>query len=143
MLTESSKPTKEKNARDVTAVRARNMPLSSEVSKMTVRLKSALPWAAAQNPTRITISRPVSSMHVSTTLSLTDSDTPRRLINARIARKATATMVIPSGPTSRWKPLAKLEATVLDAVAAEVSPEHSTANVTRNVRKWIPNALCV
>ena len=31
----------------------------------------------------------------------------------------------------------------LDAVAAEVSPEHSTAKVTRKVRKWMPNALCV
>ncbi|MFC3482272.1 hypothetical protein ACFOLD_16885 [Kocuria carniphila] len=43
MLTESSKPTNEKNAKEVTAVRAMKMLLSSEVSKTTVWLKSALP----------------------------------------------------------------------------------------------------
>ena len=57
--------------------------------------------------------------------------------------KPTATRVMPNGLRSRWKPLAKFAATVLDAVAAEVSPEHSTAKVTRKVRKWIPKALCV
>jgi hypothetical protein len=31
----------------------------------------------------------------------------------------------------------------LDALDAEVRPEHITANVTMNVRKWMPNALCV
>ena len=30
-----------------------------------------------------------------------------------------------------------------DAVEAEVIPEHITVKATRNVKKWMPNALCV
>jgi hypothetical protein len=29
----------------------------------------------------------------------------------------------------------------LDALDADVRPEHMTAKVTMNVRKWMPNAL--
>ncbi len=37
----------------------------------------------------------------------------------------------------------KFAANALEALDAEVRPEHITANVSRNVRKWMPNALCV
>jgi hypothetical protein len=36
-----------------------------------------------------------------------------------------------------------LLANASDALEADVSPEHMTVNVTMNVRKWMPNALCV
>ena len=61
MLTESSKPTMAKKASEVPAVTAMKMDLSSGVSKMTTREKSALPWVTAKIPTKITISRPLSS----------------------------------------------------------------------------------
>ena len=48
-----------------------------------------------------------------------------------------------SCPPSRPKPSARLAAKALDAVEAEVMPEHITVNATRNVKKWMPNALCV
>ena len=32
---------------------------------------------------------------------------------------------------------------LLDDVAALVMPEQTTVNATMNVRKWMPNALCV
>ena len=34
-------------------------------------------------------------------------------------------------------------AKAFDAVEADVMPEHITVNATRNVTKWMPNALCV
>jgi hypothetical protein len=37
----------------------------------------------------------------------------------------------------------KLAANAFEALEAEVRPEHITAKVSRKVRKWMPNALCV
>ena len=68
MLTESSKPTMAKKASVVPAVTARKIDLSSGVSNMTTREKSALPWVKAKKPMKITISRPLSSTQVSTML---------------------------------------------------------------------------
>src|SRR6185312_9135278 len=143
MLTESSKPTKEKKASEVAAVMARKTLLSFEVSKTITRLKSALPWLIAQNPMTITISRPANSTRVSTTLNLTDSLTPRKLIAARTAMKMMATQVTPVWFQSRLNPAMKFSPKNLAAVEADVMPELSTANVTKKVRKWIPKALCV
>ena len=41
------------------------------------------------------------------------------------------------------KPALMKPANALDAVDADVMPEHMTAKATRNVKKWTPNALCV
>ncbi len=72
MFTESSNPTIAKNASDVAAVTATKAFFSVAVSNATTREKSTSPPRVnAHNPTRITSSRPVISMMVSTTLSLT------------------------------------------------------------------------
>jgi hypothetical protein len=57
--------------------------------------------------------------------------------------KSTATKTIPVVPQSRPNPLKKFEAKKRDAVDADVMPEHITMKATRNVAKWMPNALCV
>ena len=79
MFTESSNPTIAKNASEVAVVTARNMLLSSGVSKAITREKSASPPKIANSPTMITSSSPDSSTRVSTTLALTLSPTPRKL----------------------------------------------------------------
>lgn len=70
--------------------------------------------------------------------------TPRKLTMATRAMNARATIEtrMPS-PRSRSKALAKLAANARDAVDADVIPELITAKATMNVRKWMPNALCV
>ena len=87
-------------------------------------------------------------MSVSTTLNFTLSPTPRRLIAASSSMNASETTVIavlpwemPMPLTSR--PARKLVASRFDDVEALVMPEHTTAKATRNVTKWMPNALCV
>ena len=142
MLTESSKPTIAKNANVVAVVTARKALLSSPVSNIVTRPKSALPWMIAQKPIRMMISSPESSTSVSTTLALTLSPTPRRLIAATSAMKASATSQHAGSPHSRSKPSPRKLANALDAVDADVMPEHITVKQTMNVTKWIPNALC-
>ena len=53
--------------------------------------------------------------------------------------------MMPVPPTSkpRSKPSLRKPAKALDAVEAEVMPEHMTVNATRKVTKWMPKALCV
>ncbi len=87
------------------------------------------------------MSSPVSSMSVSTTLALTLSPTPRRLMAITRAMNPRAISMIVVLPTSQPNPSARLEAKARDAVDAEVMPELITANATMNVKKWIPNAL--
>ena len=55
---------------------------------------------------------------------------------------AMAVSAAPS-PSDRSNASSKFDANALDALDALVRPEHMTANVTMNVRKWMPNALCV
>ena len=55
MLTESSKPTIEKNAMAVAMVTAMNRPLSSGLSKTVTRLRSPSPRAITQQPIPMTI----------------------------------------------------------------------------------------
>jgi hypothetical protein len=144
MFTESSKPTMAKNASEVAAVTARNALLSLGLPNTMVREKSVLPSNIAKKPTRITSISPESSTQVSTTLALTLSPTPRRLTAATSAMNASAIPIrrlVSSG--SIPKPIARLAAKALDAVDAEVMPEHITAKATMKVRKWIPKALCV
>ena len=141
MLTESSKPTSAKKPSAVAPVIARKTLLSPSVSKMTAREKSASPWKTAMKPTTRTRSRPVSSTHVRNTLNQTPSLTPRRLIAARMRRKTSAMMSGAHRPGSKPSPLSRLAATARAAVVADVMPEHRTANATRNVTKWMPNAL--
>ena len=151
MFTESSKPTMAKNASEVPAVTAMKIDLSSGVSNMTTREKSALPSVTAKTPTKITISRPLSSTQVSTTLALTLSATPRKLIKATSAMKTTARNKIrlgltsTSAPSPRTTPVkaAKLAAKAREAVEAEVMPEHITVKQIKKVKKWMPNALWV
>ena len=145
MLTESSKPTIAKNASDVAAVTAKKTPRSSELSKTTTREKSALPCVTAYRPMKMMSSRPESSTRVSTTLALTLSPTPRKLTIATRAMKPRASSIRPVPPTSRprSKPSLRKPAKALLAVDAEVMPEHITVKATRNVTKWMPNALCV
>lgn len=91
----------------------------------------------------MTSSRPLSSITVSTTLNQTLSPTPRRLIAAMTTRKPSAIHMIPVPDMSHPNPATMLAAKTLEAVDAEVIPELRTAKATRNVTKWIPNALCV
>ena len=151
MLTESSKPTMAKKASEVPAVTATKIDLSSGVSKMTIREKSALPWVTANRPTKITISRPLSSTRVSTMLALTLSATPRRLTAATRAMKSRARSRISPGlgsaaaspPRSTAANAARLAAKARDAVEADVMPEAITVKQTRKVTKCSPNALWV
>src|SRR5690349_18002718 len=143
IFTESSNPTMAKNASDVAVVTARKVFLSDAVSNATTREKSTSPLDVnAHNPTKITSSRPVISMMVSTTLSFTLSPTPRRLTIASMAMKSRATTTIPTLPQSRSNAVSKFAAKNRDAVDAEVIPEHITTNATRNVTNCTPKALC-
>ena len=83
----------------------------------------------------MTISRPVISMIVRTTLSFTLSLTPRKLIAASAAMNNSAMAAIPTLPQSRPKPLIRFDANACDAVDAEVIPEHITTNATMKVKK--------
>ena len=113
-----------------------------------IRLRSPSPLAITTKPMTITITSADISMSVSTTLNFTLSPTPRRLIAASSNMKASATRVIAVLPCdtcqpSPSKPASRLEASRLEAVEALVMPEQTTAKATRNVTKWMPNALCV
>lgn len=57
--------------------------------------------------------------------------------------KPSAISTIPPLPRSSPKPSLRFDANARDAVEAEVMPELITMNVTMNVRKWMPKALCV
>jgi hypothetical protein len=83
--------------------------------------------------------RPDNSMHVSTTFAFTDSPTPRKLISPRSRMKTPATAHV--GSVTNCRRYVSPNATA--AVAAEVTPDAITVNVTMKVRKLIPNALCV
>jgi hypothetical protein len=89
-------------------------------------------------------SSPDNSTQVSTTLALTLSPTPRKFTIATRVMKASATSVtlMPS-PRSRSNASPRFAANARDAVDADAMPEHITVNATMNVRKWMPNALCV
>ena len=92
--------------------------------------------------------RAVISTRVSTTLNFTLSPTPRRLIAASSSMKPMATAVITPCPGTPIQPLIsrppkKFWARTFAEVEALVMPEQTTANATRNVTKWMPNALCV
>ncbi len=145
MFTESSKPTMAKKASVVAALTARNTLLSSGLSKMTVREKSARPCVVAHSPTKMMSSRPDSSTSVSTTFALTLSPTPRKFTTATSVMNPSAIQSRPGPPDSspRPKPSLRKPANALDAVDAEVMPEHITMNAMMNVTKWMPNALCV
>ena len=78
-------------------------------------------------------------MQVSTTLALTDSPTPRKLITASPMTKTVATAQVGSVTNCRRY----VSPNAFAAVAAEVTPDAITVKVTMNVRKLIPNALCV
>ncbi len=108
---------------------------------------SASPFAITKNPIPITMNRADISIRVRKTLNFTLSPTPRRLTTASnsMNRSATTVMAVllcgrstpmPSRPTRR------LVARRLADVDALVMPEQITAKATRNVTKWIPNALC-
>src|SRR6478672_129047 len=143
MFTESSNPTMAKKANEVAVVTARNRLLSSGVSNAITREKSALSPRIANSPTMITSNNPDSSTRVNTTLALTLSPTPRKLTTATSVMNPRATSTIPQLPSSRPNPSARFDAKARDAVDAEVIPEHITTNATRNVKKWMPNALWV
>ncbi len=143
MFTESSNPTIAKKASEVAAVTAMKAFLSSAVSNATTREKStSAPPVNAHSPTRITTSRPVISMMVKNTLSLTLSPTPRRLTRASAVMKNSASATTPAVPKLKSKPLKKFAANVRAAVDADVIPEHITTKAMRNVTNWMPNALC-
>ena len=139
MLTESSKPTIAKKASEVAAVMAKKVLLSLGLSKTMVREKSARPWVTANRPMKMTRSRPESSTMVRTTLALTLSPTPRRLIRATRVMKASATTrsgVEPAGQFSfRPKASRRKPAKALEAVDADVMPEHMTVKATMKVTK--------
>lgn len=55
--------------------------------------------------------------------------------------KSNAMVTVPVVPQQKWNAVEKFDAKNLEAVAAEVIPEHITANATRNVRNCTPQAL--
>jgi hypothetical protein len=92
--------------------------------------------------------RAIISTRVSATLNFTLSPTPRRLIAASSSMKPKATAVTTSRTGKPIQPLIarppkKFWARTFADVEALVMPEQSTANATRKVTKWIPNALWV
>ena len=97
----------------------------------------------------MTIASAATSTRVRTTLNFTDSPTPRRLISASSTMKPSAmSVIVPVPGAESIQPLAsrppvKFCASTLDDVEALVMPEQITAKATRNVTKWMPNALCV
>ena len=78
MLTESSKPMIAKNASAAPLTTSENG--SAPALNSSARAGSPMPWLKAQAPMRMTIKSPASSTQVMTTLSFTDSATPRKLI---------------------------------------------------------------
>jgi hypothetical protein len=143
MFTESSKPTIAKNARPVAAMTPVSTDLSP-VSNSVTREKSPSPIPSAQTPIPMMISSPLSSTQVSTTLAFTLSPTPRKFTSATRVMKPSPIRVMPMpSPRSRPKTLAAFALKARAAVDADVMPELITAKATRNVRKWMPNALCV
>ena len=82
-------------------------------------------------------------------MNFTDSPTPRRLISASSTMKASAMIVMVAVLGSEsiqpltTRPCVRFWASTLADVEALVMPEQITAKATRNVTKWMPNALCV
>ncbi len=97
----------------------------------------------------MTIASAVISTRVRITLNFTLSPTPRRLISASSSMKPIAITVSrpllasPSIHPLMVSPPVRFWASTLEEVDALVMPEQTTAKATRNVTKWIPNALCV
>lgn len=89
MLTESSKPTRAKNA-SAAPLTTRPNGLPSELNSNDLP-GSPTPRRIAIAPITMMNNRPDTSTQVSTTLRRTDSDTPRKLISARTTRNATTT----------------------------------------------------
>jgi hypothetical protein len=135
MFTESSKPTMAKKASVVAAMTDQNTPRSPAGSKVRTRDTSPCPAPMAQKPMTMMMSKPVSSMQVSTTLTFRLSPTPRKLMMATSAIKTRPMSVMPKASSPRSKPVEKLAAKALEAVDAEVIPEHITAKATRKVTK--------
>ena len=98
MLTESSNPTIAKKASVVAAITGQNMPPSGAALNCMTRETSPWPIPIAHRPMKMTISNPVSSTQVSTTLAFTLSPTPRKLTAAQTAMKARPVMVMPTIP---------------------------------------------
>ena len=93
---------------------------------------------------QMTISRPVSSTQVSSTLSST-SPTPTEVDQRDQRHEAQRHGDVSPAPSpiGQVERLEEVAANAFDALDADVSPEHITVKVTMNVRKWMPNALCV
>ncbi len=144
VFTESSKPTRAKNASAVAAVMAVKGVWPSARSSWVARERSPRPPRSAQAPTPSTMSRPDSSTSVRTTLALTLSPTPRRLIAATRSMKSSATAVTTrAGGASTPNRFIALEENARDAVEAEVTPERITVKATMKVSTCTPKALCV
>ena len=131
-----------KKASVVAVITGQNMPPTSADLNSSTRDTSPWPAPIAHNPMKMTMSRPVSSTRVSTTLAFTLSPTPRKLIAATAAIKMSPDSVMPTLVKLRANALERLAAKAREAVDAEVMPEHITAKATMNVTKWMPNALC-
>ena len=107
MLTESSKPTMAKNARAVaeaTAVKRFEPSLTLNWVRVAA---SPLPCMIAHTPMAMMMSRPDSSTMVRTTLTLTLSPTPRRLMIATRAMKprAASRSMVPPDSQPKWAAL--------------------------------------
>ena len=74
-------------------------------------------------------------MQVRTTFALTLSPIPRKFTMATSTMKRRPTSVMPAFASARSKLVDKLAAKVLEAVDADVMPEHITAKATRKVTK--------
>ena len=127
----------------VAMVIARKADFSPGVSKTTTRPTSPSPLTTAHAPMAMITVSATTTTEVSTTLSLMLSPTPRKLMAASAAMNPSASSATPNFDGSATPmPSKKFAEKARDAVDAEVIPEHMTTNATRNVTKWIPNALC-
>ena len=155
MLTESSKPTIEKNAMAVATVIATSAETSPGLVKSVTREMSPSPRPMTHMPMPMTIASAVSSIRVRTTLNFTLSPTPRRLIAASSIMKPSATISAavspvgmpihsspPSEPSVASRPASRFDDSRVEDVDALVMPEEMTAKATMKVTKCSPNALC-
>jgi hypothetical protein len=101
MFTESSNPTIAKKASVVAPMTDQNMLRSPAGSKLKARHTSPCPRPIAHAPTTMMMRRPVSSIEVNTTFTLTLSPTPRKFTMATSTMKTMPTRVIPKASRPR------------------------------------------
>ena len=135
MFTESSKPTMAKKARPAAAVTAPNRPWPCGACNCVTCEKSPPPPPSAHRPIKMINRSPDSSTQVSTTLALTLPDAAEVHNRDQGDERERDQRDLDAVAEIEVEGLAQVRRERLDAVDAEVMPEHITVNATMNVRK--------